>query len=207
MFIFKMVLKAIVAALFMSAYSGAVIWVAIEGIGFISGNDIEQVLLVLASVSAVIVIALLSVFNLPGLSKFLAVVEKGLLWCAAGGVIALVLALGLVAVVESRGNVSIALVLLGMAGTAIGAYVVYLVSGMVVGFFGSEFEKFANAMPRGRGLLFAEALDNGYLKPQARAFISELTYTGGGGISFVYPSFMLYVLPLLSIAVTLIAIM
>lgn len=89
--------------------------------------------------------------------------------------------------------------LLAFAVSVVGGYVGYKILTLLVGFLGHEFEKLANALPSGRSVLFAEALNAGYSKPQTTAFIAELSRDAGPtmGIGGVYTTLILYVIPAL----------
>ncbi len=94
------------------------------------------------------------------------------------------------------GLTGFSLVLALVAGV-VGSYLGYQILTLLVGFLGHEFEKLGNALPSGRSVLFAEALNAGYNKPQTRAFIMELSRDSGPamGAGGVYTTLILYVIP------------
>ncbi len=102
------------------------------------------------------------------------------------------------------GAVIIPMILGGLFLTVVGGYIGYVILTLLVGFLGHEFEKLGNALPSGRSVLFAEALNAGYNKPQTRAFIMELSRDSGPamGAGGVYTTLILYVIPaLITIAI------
>lgn len=91
-------------------------------------------------------------------------------------------------------------VVLGVLGVWIGGIVAYYLLGWLAFFLGISFEQLGDAQPRGRGMLFSEALESGYSKPQIRAFIDELSREGQrGNAGMVYTTLILYGIPFFAI--------
>ena len=91
------------------------------------------------------------------------------------------------------------LVLIALA-ILVGSIIAYHLFGWLAFFLGISFEQLGNAQPRGRGMLFSEALESGYSKPQIRAFIDELNREGQrGNAGMVYTTLILYGIPFFAI--------
>lgn len=106
-------------------------------------------------------------------------------------------------VISSGGEVSLialgSLVLI-VLGVWIGGIVAYYLFGWLAFFLGLSFEQLGDAQPRGRRMLFSEALESGYSKPQIRAFIDELSREGQrGNAGMVYTTLILYGIPFFAI--------
>ena len=96
--------------------------------------------------------------------------------------------------------VALGWVVLGVLGVWIGGIVAYYLLGWLAFFLGISFEQLGDAQPRGRGMLFSEALESGYSKPQIRAFIDELSREGQrGNAGMVYTTLILYGIPFFAI--------
>lgn len=134
------------------------------------------------------------VMGLKGVSRF---IVQCYVWVAAAFVFLCALAYSFV--VSRYMGMGVFGVVIVLFGGGVSAYIAYKILSMLVGFFGYEFEKLANAMPGGRSVLFAEALSSGYNKPQTRAFINELTKSSGSamGAGAVYTTLILYGIPVL----------
>lgn len=92
------------------------------------------------------------------------------------------------------------LVILGVLGVWIGGIAAYYLLSWLAFFLGVSFEQLGDAQPRGRGMLFSEALESGYSKPQIRAFIDELNREGQrGNAGMVYTTLILYGIPFFAI--------
>ncbi len=91
------------------------------------------------------------------------------------------------------------LVLIALA-ILVGSIIAYHLFGWLAFFLGISFEQLGDAQPRGRGMLFSEALESGYSKPQIRAFIDELSREGQrGNAGMVYTTLILYGIPFFAI--------
>ncbi len=96
--------------------------------------------------------------------------------------------------------VALGWVVLGVLGVWISGIVAYYLLGWLAFFLGISFEQLGDAQPRGRGMLFSEALESGYSKPQIRAFIDELSREGQrGNAGMVYTTLILYGIPFFAI--------
>lgn len=96
--------------------------------------------------------------------------------------------------------VALGWVVLGVLGVWIGGIVAYYLLGWLAFFLGISFEQLGDAQPRGRRMLFSEALESGYNKPQIRAFIDELNGEGQRGNAGLVPTtLVLYGMPFFSI--------
>ncbi|NLD00455.1 MAG: hypothetical protein GX673_06715 [Gammaproteobacteria bacterium] len=92
---------------------------------------------------------------------------------------------------------SLVLIVLGLL---VGSIVAYYLFGGLAFFLGISFEQLGDAQPRGRRMLFSEALESGYSKPQIRAFIDELNREGQrGNAGMVYTTLILYGIPFFAI--------
>lgn len=101
-------------------------------------------------------------------------------------------------------DIPIGLMLLSIAGVFVGAYIVNIVLGYIGAFLGASFEHLANAQPKGRSMLFSEALSLGYTKQQTRVFIDNLSMdTNSGGGLYFYTTLILYGLPIFAAIVVI----
>jgi hypothetical protein len=76
----------------------------------------------------------------------------------------------------------------------VGAYVGYFIAAVLVDRIGRQFEMLADALPKGRAVMFSEALSAGYNKPQIMTFINELSISETS-INYTHTTFFLYVVP------------
>lgn len=171
---------------------------SLEGLALFAGYSLAVVVGFFVSVAFIT-----KLLGLQSINRF---VVKSFVWLIAAFAFVCMLGIGATVVLGVRedGFIAIPIVFGVLLGGGLGGYIGYIILTFLVGFLGHEFEKLGNALPSGRSVLFAEALNAGYNKPQTRAFIAELSQNSGPemGAGGVYTTLILYVIPaLISIAI------
>lgn len=192
-------IKLLAAMVVVVACGVGILFVAVEVLGIVSGyGGFENIVIVMVG-GVGLVFSVLAFCYLLRWRWLVRVVVSGLFWIACAAFILCAVGFAVIAYIESRGSLTVFMIVLISAGVVIGSYVAYFIATMIVGFFGSQFLVLGAALPRGRGVLFTEMLNSGYSKPQTRAFLVELSEAGGrGNAGMVYTTFILYGIPILT---------
>lgn len=220
------VLRGVIAWLFFGLLIALVVTFAAFAVEFIYGDvgaayladffkdEFVQAFLLSYMASAVLVSAVLLVFSvifyIAGLGKRHFFISSFLKFSGVNLLPAIILGVSYNSfVIEQLGyldfpDIPIGIVLLSIAGVFVGVYIVNIALGYIGAFLGASFEHLANAQPKGRGMLFSEALSLGYTKQQTRVFINDLNMgTDSGGGLYFYTTLILYGLPIFAAIVVI----
>lgn len=194
-------LKVIAAGLFVFGYISAVVWALEVFYGYTDYPRVQDVfkhIFVFTFAAAACLWILSKFFRLIGAGLFGRFFAKSFGWFVVGSFAFIGVFTSMVFYQEVRDTTSIFMMIVISMSTILGGYIAYVIAGSIVGYLGWQFEMLGNALPKGRSVLFSEALNSGYSKPQARAFINELSRVDGG-VGYVYTTFILYVIPALAL--------
>lgn len=206
-FLFKSVLSVAFGLLFLFGFVSIAYYAGmggyLDGSLYVNASEAEHtagVFGVVLGLMLVVFAAIAAVLALLGLQSTRGSFVRLAVWAVT---VNIVMAACVLVIISSGSEFSLmalgSLVLMAL-GILVGSIVAYYLFGGLAFFLGISFEQLGDAQPRGRGMLFSEALESGYSKPQIRAFIDELNREGQrGNAGMVYTTLILYGIPFFAI--------
>ena len=149
-----------------------------------------------AIMTTIFVYSISGALKLIGLRKLRTGFMRSIKWVACAALILFVVYTAFDRYSAFKGSGTNLYALLKLSGLIFAGYIAYSFAGKILCFFGNVFIQLGDAVPKGRVVLFNETLNNGYSKPQIRAFIGELNVANAG--TYAHSTLILYGIPLLA---------